>query len=76
MLESGELLLGLGSGATYTFTPLATALWIALRQHDGNLGDAADALSLLWNADCVLIHAELEMWVDELQAAGLIRMEP
>ncbi|MGW1506158.1 PqqD family protein [Streptomyces mirabilis] len=76
VLESGELLLLTSSGTTHKFAPLAAAMWIALRQHNGNLGEAADALSVLWNSESVLIRAELEMWADELRAAGLIRTEP
>ncbi|WP_217170929.1 PqqD family protein [Streptomyces sp. AC512_CC834] len=75
VLENGELLLRKSGGATYTFAPPAAALWIALRQHDGDPVEAANALGDLWDAECVLIRAELEMWIDELRAAELVRVE-
>ncbi|MFE0419483.1 PqqD family protein [Streptomyces tendae] len=75
VLENGELLLSKAGGDTYKFAPHTAALWIALRQHDGDPAEAANALAELWNAECVLIRAELEMWVDELRAAELCRVE-
>lgn len=54
---------------------VGTAIWIALRQHDGKTGAAASMLANLWHTDPVNTLADIEMWVDELTDAGLLRNE-
>ncbi|MFF6995241.1 PqqD family protein [Streptomyces sp. NPDC008313] len=77
VLESGELLLfAADRGDEYTCGPVATAMWIALRRHDGDLDATADTLAGLWDSERVIIRAELEIWADELRAAGLVRRTP
>ncbi|MFR9797761.1 PqqD family protein [Streptomyces sp. MS06] len=72
ILQSGELLLRPGGGETRIFPKLCAAMWIALRQHGGDIDRAAAALAAMWNSESVIICAELEIWVDELRAEGLV----
>jgi hypothetical protein len=48
-------------------------MWMALRQHDGHCEPAADMLARIWGADPANIRADLELWVEELCDAGLMR---
>jgi hypothetical protein len=73
VLESGALVLTGNGGKAQIFSPLGAAMWISLRRHEGELDAAADALAVLWNSESVIVRAELEVWVDELRAAGLVR---
>lgn len=73
VLESGELVLSGNGGESRIFSPLGAAMWISLRQHEGELDAAADALAVRWNSESFIVRAELEIWVDELRAAGLVR---
>ncbi|MFI6149205.1 PqqD family protein [Streptomyces sp. NPDC051109] len=56
--------------------PVGTAMWIVLRQHDGDVGAAADALAGLWETAPANALADLEIWVEEMRDAGLMRSEP
>jgi hypothetical protein len=56
--------------------PVGTAMWLALRQHDGDIGAAACMLADLWGTEPADTRADLDIWVDELRDAGLVRTEP
>lgn len=62
--------------ARYRCGPTATAMWIALRVHDGNPDAAAHILAGLWRTDPVNARTDLEIWVEEMSDAGLMRAEP
>ncbi|QNP67869.1 PqqD family protein [Streptomyces genisteinicus] len=61
---------------TYHGSPVCTAMWIALRRHDGDPDAAARTLARHWGADLVGTRAELDQWVSELCDAGLARLTP
>jgi hypothetical protein len=56
--------------------PVGTAMWIALRQHDGDVRAAADALATVWGTEPANARADLDIWVDEMRDAGLVRTDP
>ncbi|MGP4012659.1 PqqD family protein [Streptomyces sp. 4N124] len=56
--------------------PVGTAMWIALRQQDGDIEAAARMLSALWGTDPANTRADLDIWVDEMRDAGVVRSEP
>ncbi|MET7685490.1 PqqD family protein [Streptomyces sp. NPDC005423] len=55
--------------------PVGTAVWLALRQHDGDVEGAARMLAALWGTEPANARADLDIWVDELRVAGLVRAE-
>ncbi|MFD3748545.1 PqqD family peptide modification chaperone [Nocardia sp. NPDC058633] len=55
--------------------PVGTAMWIALRQHDGDVDAAADMLASLWGTEPENVRADLGIWVGEMRDAGLVRDE-
>ncbi|MET7702350.1 PqqD family peptide modification chaperone [Streptomyces sp. NPDC005485] len=56
--------------------PVGTAMWLALRQHDGDVAAAARMLAALWDTAPANARADLDIWVEELRDAGLVRAEP
>ncbi|MFF6995242.1 PqqD family protein [Streptomyces sp. NPDC008313] len=77
VLENGDLELhSLHSGVRISCGPVNTAMWLALRQHDGHLEAAADLLAALWDLDPLYMRSDLDVWVGELGDAGLVRNEP
>jgi hypothetical protein len=56
--------------------PVGTAMWLALRQHSGDVRAAARMLASLWGTEPANALADLDIWVDELRDAGLVRTEP
>ncbi|MGC7097546.1 hypothetical protein ACPZ19_22970 [Amycolatopsis lurida] len=58
--------------STFECAPPIAAMWIALRQHDGDCDAAAAMLAVLWQADPVHLRADMEVWIDELVDAGLL----
>lgn len=71
---SGCLELRSASGARARCNPVGTAMWLALRQNDGDVADAAGTLARMWGGDPVNLHADLELWIGELCDAGLLRI--
>ncbi|MEU8700233.1 PqqD family protein [Streptomyces sp. NPDC091387] len=63
-------------GPSYRCSPVAAAMWIALRQHNGQLGPAAEMLAELWCTDPENTRTDMDIWVSELRDAGLVRDEP
>ncbi|GAA2604951.1 MULTISPECIES: PqqD family protein [Streptomyces] len=55
--------------------PVGTAMWIALRQHDGDADAAAGTLAAMWGTTPVNTRADLDIWVEEMRDAGLVRKE-
>ncbi|WP_030422193.1 PqqD family protein [Streptomyces sp. SCSIO 75703] len=64
------------NGTSYRCGPVATAMWIALRQHGGRLGPAAEMLAELWSTDPENTRTDMDIWVGELKDACLVRDEP
>ncbi len=56
--------------------PVGTAMWLALRRHSGDVGAAARMLASLWGTEPADTLADMDIWVDELRDAGLVRTEP
>lgn len=63
------------SGSRFRCSRVGTAMWIALRQHDGNLDAAARMLATLWDRHPDHMKADMDLWVGELRDAGLMRNE-
>ena len=73
MLPSGHLeLFCTETGRHIDCEPVATAMWIALNQHDGHVGRAATMLAGLWRADPKDVRAEMTVWAGTLCAIGLL----
>jgi hypothetical protein len=51
------------------------AMWIALVQHDGRVGEAAETLAGIWNSDLADIRLEMMVWAHKLFCLGLVREE-
>jgi hypothetical protein len=64
------------SGGRFRCGPVGTAMWIALRQQEGDMEAAARILSALWDTDQANTRADLDIWVDEMRDAGVVRTEP
>jgi hypothetical protein len=67
---------GVQAARRFRCGPVGTAMWLALRQHDGDVGAAARMLAALWGTAPANARADLDIWVDELRDAGLVRTEP
>lgn len=61
---------------TFRCSPVAAAMWIALRQHDGHVGSASRMLAELWGTAPENTRSDMDIWVSELRDAGLVRDEP
>lgn len=55
--------------------PAAAAMWIALKQNDGELDRAADMLATLWDADPADTREDLIALTGTLCAVGLLTEE-
>ncbi|MFE5872240.1 PqqD family protein [Streptomyces roseifaciens] len=64
------------TGIRHRCGPLGTSMWIALQQNDWDPGRAAAELAPLWGGDEEAIRAELNGWVGEFLAAGLLTFRP
>ncbi|MFC7310269.1 PqqD family protein [Streptomyces monticola] len=64
------------SPGRYRCSPVGTAMWIALRQHDGNVSAAASTLAGLWDMAPANARADLDIWVGEMRDAGLVYDAP
>ncbi|MFG2096166.1 PqqD family protein [Streptomyces sp. NPDC048612] len=60
----------------YLCSPVCTAMWIALRQHDGDPAAAARMLASLWGTAPGKTRADLDTWLEELRDAGLAHHVP
>jgi hypothetical protein len=54
---------------------LGSAMWIALRQHDGRIGEASEMLAGIWRLDPVDVRCVMNSWAAELCDAGFLRLE-
>ncbi|MFK4106881.1 PqqD family protein [Streptomyces sp. NPDC019531] len=74
--SQGRLLLGrLGETMSYVGNASDTLMWIALRQCDGDRDAAARTLADAWEVDQANARADLELWVGEMCALGLLEDE-
>jgi hypothetical protein len=64
-----------GTSAEYAYDPPATAMWIALRRSDGDCRAAARILAQAWETSLERTLADMEAWLRELCAAGLVDVE-
>jgi len=55
--------------------PAGAAMWIALRQHSGQLDNAAGMLAELWGRDPRHTRAEMAAWARRLCDAGMLECE-
>lgn len=62
------------TGVCHAYTPAATAMWIALQQHDGRSDLAASALARLWDANPESTRFKLDACLNDLLAAGFIQV--
>lgn len=76
LLDNGYLeLVSDETGRRYFCHPIGAAMWISLRDHDGQMDRAAQHLAEAWEADEKAVRADMGLWVDELCGAGLLRLE-
>jgi hypothetical protein len=61
---------------TVRYGTVGTAVWLALRRHDGDVGAAAAMLAAQWGTEPANARADLDIWVEEMRCAGLLRTEP
>ncbi|MGW6016155.1 hypothetical protein [Streptomyces sp. NPDC055210] len=61
------------SGQIYEYEPSVAAMWIAIRQYDGDVQAAAQRLAFEWDEDEVTIHAEIAKSVSAWLDAGLLK---
>lgn len=59
----------------YRYGPPTAAMWIALQQHVGQPDLAVQALARLWETDPVWVRFELDAWLGEMRAAGLLFLD-
>ncbi|WP_331747911.1 hypothetical protein [Streptomyces chartreusis] len=75
VLSSGELILASRANQKEGhFAPLATAMWIALRQFNGNPEDAAAKLSDVWEEEFHSVHSILLEQIGEWRDGGFIEV--
>ncbi|MFF3909701.1 hypothetical protein ACFYZJ_27835 [Streptomyces sp. NPDC001848] len=74
--EDGALTLLSPHGAPYFYAPEASAMWIALRQHGGNVRAAAAVLGSAWGVDVSAVRRLLQEQVTDWQRAGLVKSSP
>jgi hypothetical protein len=73
MLPSGHLeLICAATGRHIDCEPVATAMWIALTQHNGQLDRAADMLAGVWQANPGKVRDEMTAWAGTLCAIGVL----
>jgi hypothetical protein len=73
MQASGHLeLFCAETGRLVDCEPAATAMWIALNQHNGHLDRAAEMLAALWHADPQDVRDQMTAWAGTLCAIGLL----
>lgn len=70
--EGEMMLLSPRSREQHVYTPLAAAMWIVLREYDGDLGAAAERLAYEWSSDVTAIRAAMETRVADWRNAGLV----
>jgi hypothetical protein len=70
--ESGVLTLMSPDGAPYFYAPEASAIWIALRQSDGDVHTAAAELKAAWETEAREVRSLIEQYVAMWQQAGLV----
>ncbi|MFF5408278.1 hypothetical protein ACFY8K_35695 [Streptomyces misionensis] len=68
----GELTLISPGGVRYFYTPEATAMWIALRQHDGDLDAVTYTLGQAWAVSVDRLRDLIEERVSDWQELGLV----
>ncbi|MCX2925133.1 hypothetical protein [Streptomyces sp. NEAU-W12] len=54
------------------YTPAATAIWMVLREYDGDLKAAAERLAHEWSSDVAAVRAAMEARVADWQNVGLV----
>ncbi|MFI6584137.1 PqqD family protein [Embleya sp. NPDC050493] len=57
---------------SYRYAPPAVAMWIALQRHQGRPDLAVAMLAELWGTEPVWVRFELDGWLSEIRAAGLV----
>ncbi|MET9453031.1 PqqD family protein [Streptomyces cinerochromogenes] len=73
VLEDGCLeLYSAWADESYRYAPPRAAMWIALQQHAGCPDLAVQTLAKLWDVDPLWIRFELDSWLGEMRAAGLM----
>ena len=76
LLDNGRLeLYSAQTSKRFQCNRVGTAMWIALRQHNGQAGEAAEMLAGMWSTDPANMRADMDVWVGELTDAGLLRAE-
>lgn len=76
MLPTGHLeLFCADTGRHVDCEPIATAMWIALNQHNGQLDRAADMLAGVWQANPGDVRDEMIAWAGTLCAIGVLTEE-
>ncbi|MGH3625654.1 MAG: PqqD family peptide modification chaperone [Sciscionella sp.] len=75
MDDGGLVLLSERSGKLFRCNATAAAMWAALRQYDGQLDAAAGSIAEQYRANAVRVRADLDLLVERLQRAGLVKAD-
>jgi hypothetical protein len=75
MDDGGLVLLSPRSGRLFRCNATAAAMWAALGMHDGRLDAAAAAVAARYRTGTVYVRADLDVFVERLQRAGLVRTD-
>ncbi|WP_433268222.1 PqqD family peptide modification chaperone [Actinosynnema sp. CS-041913] len=63
------------TGTMHQCNPTATVIWTELVKHDGDTDAAALAVAAYYDADIELVRTDLNLLVDRLDHASLVRVE-
>ena len=75
MDDGGLVLLAQRSGTLFRCNATAAAMWTALCQHDGQLDAVAGSLAERYPAHAARVRADLDLLVEALRRAGLVRAD-
>jgi hypothetical protein len=76
MPDGGLVLLAEKSGKLYRCNPTAAAMWTALQADDGQPDSASKSVAVEFKAAADQVRTDLDLLLDDLQQAGLVRAEP
>lgn len=76
MDDGGLVLLSERSGKLFRCNATAATMWAALWEHDGHLDSAATSIAEHYRgADPARVRADLDVLVERLRQAGLVRAD-
>jgi hypothetical protein len=73
MDDGGMVVLAQRTGTMYRCNHTAATFWSALERHDGDVAKAADHIAACYGIDLSRAQEDLQVLVDEMRSAGLVR---